>query len=160
MDGTNVKWTIETNDAISLVTLKGYINEEFAYDQLIEQLQQIKNTELIIDLKSIRRINSMGIRQWFSFARTLKWHKPVKLVNLSNSFRLALSPIEDFAQGFVVESIYLDMWCTECAEDFEILLEKADSPKSDSAVPCPHCDQECLLDVARIEHFFDPNACL
>ena len=145
-------WKIEASDVETLLHLEGIINEDFAFRELASQLRGREHLKLKLNLREIRRINSMGIREWFNFLKELSWPSAIILSECSLIFTEVLSQIEELGQGCYVETCYLSVWCDSCEEEFEVQMDLSLTlPQQPTTVPCPKCGAECRVETWSIE---------
>ncbi|MGK5095082.1 hypothetical protein WDW89_24115 [Deltaproteobacteria bacterium TL4] len=147
-----LQWAVEKNDTIITVALNGIINEEFDYKQLANELKEANVETLRLNLQNIRRINSMGIREWFNFLKEVAWSGSVVLSECSLIFTEVLSQIEEMGHGSTIESCYLPVWCNDCEEEFELRIDMTVSlSQQPQEVLCPDCSAVCPVEIWSIE---------
>ncbi len=138
MRAPRLSWKTEIHDTDILLTLDGIIDENFHYDELIAKLPTENRQPLRVNLKGIKRINSMGIRQWYYFVKNLEWPTPVLLEECSSVFTDFLSNTKEMSQGCQVKSIYMAVWCPECEDDFDVRIDLDENLDLDQGYLCPN----------------------
>ncbi|MBF0238151.1 MAG: hypothetical protein HQM12_10625 [SAR324 cluster bacterium] len=147
-----LQWSVEKNPDNTVIYLKGIINEEFTYKELLSEIQERRHLPLRIHLKEIKRINSMGIREWFNLLRDLHWETKVVLSECSMIFTEVLSQIEELGYGCFIESCYVPVWCDHCEEEFEIRINMTIPLSENPAdIACPLCGDSCSVDTWSLE---------
>ncbi len=154
---STMSWAFAERDGDVLISLSGKINEDSAFKELLQEIRKRNVKALAFNLKDVRRVNSMGVREWFSFLRQLSWPIPVPLEECSVSFQQALSPIEDFSQTCLVNSLYLDMFCPSCHAEFDIKVELTMPVDMDAEFECPECNNMCQAEMWRVESLCKGN---
>jgi anti-anti-sigma regulatory factor len=81
---------------------------------------------LTIDLGSVRRINSCGVREWINFIRSITASGPVKLTKCSIPIVEQLNMVFNFRGGATIESFQAPYCCTKCEAPSVVLLTPAD----------------------------------
>ena len=150
-----LKWKIEKTQQETAVYLEGIVNEEFAYRDLATELRGRETIPLKLNLKEVRRINSMGIREWFNFLKELSWPQNIILCDCSLIFTEVLSQIEELGHGCIVDSCYLPIWCENCEEEFPVRmslnLPLAQQPRE---IACPECSSMCPIETWSLDDIF------
>lgn len=121
-------WTIEGEAPNTTVVFEGEINETFLYDKLADALSD-RGGALTFDLAAIRRLNSVGVRQWVNFMRTLAEVDEIGDITFSRCSIAVISQvnmIHDFLGRAKIISFYAPYAHSESGEEEERLLEVKD----------------------------------
>jgi hypothetical protein len=109
-----------------VVELRGEIDENADFSELRQNLRG----DVELDLESVSRINSCGVREWVNFVRNLERVRSLSFTRCSPPVVLQLNTIYNFRGPAVVRSFLAPYVCEAC-----------------------HVDEYKLLDV--VEHFPD-----
>ena len=123
-------------DATTLV-LKGEINERTRLDDIAAKVPV--SAPLVIDTYDIRRINSVGVREWVNFLRILEQVPTVTLVRCSPAVVAQLNSVYNFRAGATVKSVAAPFFCQQCdAEQLEVIpIPKTVRSPADRPSPLP-----------------------
>jgi hypothetical protein len=119
------------------IALKGDIDERADFAPITAM--DLKSVN--IDLSEVRRINSVGVRQWMQFVNTLA-DKGVEVVFERCSVPIVqqLNMIASFRGRGVVASVFAPYYCAKCDRDHRHLVELNGSlPDLDAKMSCPTC---------------------
>jgi anti-anti-sigma regulatory factor len=139
-----IVWNVvELAESSARIAISGEISEETDFSSMIGQAR----STTVIDLGSVARVNSCGIREWLEFVRAIE-EKNVRLVlvHCPPGIVAQLNMISNFtgAHGSV-RSVYAPYYCSACHVERLLLIE---FPQEQSAVeldegpPCPACGTE------------------
>jgi hypothetical protein len=130
------------------LALEGVIDEHSALGALTPQLGAAPT--LLIDVGLIRRLNSVGVRDWVHWLRELRQHFPeVILFDAPPPFMTEVNFVRNFAEGAYIASFGVPLFCARCqTEDIRTLTVDAvrDAPPRLPAFPCTHPDCDNALD--------------
>ncbi|MDZ4084989.1 MAG: hypothetical protein U1E10_18750 [Bdellovibrionales bacterium] len=122
--------------------------------------------KLVIDLANVTRMNSTGVRQWHIWMTGLRAESPEALVVLRNCPRFfieTMNMIYEFVPGpHAIESFVVPMYCEECDESQDTLLDYSQSGSDDLTsspeivvpeVICESCNKPMELDCVEKTYF-------
>ncbi len=115
--------TIEklAEDQIVCLRFSGHVDESFDGKKIS---QAIKAQTLILDMGSIARISSFGLREWSDFIRTVeKTVKNIYLIECTPKVVDQLNMVANFAGKGLVYSFYAPYRCDFCDLDRQILFQ-------------------------------------
>jgi anti-anti-sigma regulatory factor len=122
-----------------LVELSGAIEESVHFDQLFGSF----NGELIVNCRSVTRINSVGVKTWIRYFQSLQAAgKKFKFVELSYPLVEQLNMISNFACNGEVESILLPFSCIQCQKEFMAPMKTADLKNNGLQIPNVKCEKD------------------
>ena len=130
--------------APGVYNLSGVINE---YTDLTPLLKK-PGSSLILNLKGISYINSLGVTRWLGMLRDLEVEgKSVEYQECSQPFLLQCSMVLTLTQGVKLSSGYVSHYCEDCAESFMQLVqfEKVNLSEIPS-FPCPSCGKDTPME--------------
>jgi eukaryotic-like serine/threonine-protein kinase len=127
-----------------VIILSGDLSERTNLDGVFEN---ITGGKLIINLKGIRRINSVGVRDWILCMNPLKNTCEIEFVECSRAVVAQLTSITNFLTAGRIVSFYAPYYCDGCHKEIEVLLspdEHFPTPgdREEPAAPgiaCPGC---------------------
>ena len=124
------------------IQIVGRIDENADLGLLAESLAA---GPLTFDLGGLVRINSIGVREWMDFVKSLR-DREVRLVRCASVFVEQLNAIANFAGGAIIETV---LAAYECEHDSHVVtLEvRADDARKGvfpSVPACPECSREML----------------
>lgn len=118
--------------------------------------------KLVIDLANVTRMNSTGVRQWHIWMKGIRAESPNALVVLRNCPRFfieTMNMIYEFVPGpHAIESFVVPMYCADCDQSQDTLLNYDQSATDDSAAPseivvpevaCESCGKPMELDCVE-----------
>jgi hypothetical protein len=78
---------------------------------------------LLVDLKEVKAINSVGIREWLNWIRPLSEKAKIELFNCPKALVFQLNMVEGFLpKGGVVKSFFVPFFCEKCDREENILF--------------------------------------
>jgi hypothetical protein len=137
-----LNYKIEHTASSSTLKLKGMINE--ATVDVFAQLEKENyfNT-LTIDLDEVTSINSIGIRIWSNFIRTISNGREVSLAKCSMDFAQQFCLLPNLRQGIKIDSFYISFYCEQCSEEhlhlFSGRMSRDEFHTASSNQVCPRC---------------------
>ncbi len=147
-----LSWQLESREGQTRVLFEGEISERANLAGLLsEQLSQ----ELLLDLHGVRRVNSVGVRDWINLLKELRASgRTFSLARCAVSVVAQLNMIANFAGGGRVLSVMVPFFCDGCGGQQEELvqLEQRGIPTLPD-VPCRGCGAPAALDDLP-EHYF------
>lgn len=123
-----VTWSMQEQGKNITVVFEGEINETFQFEKLVDKLQE-SGGALTFDLAGIRRLNSVGVRQWVNFMRALS---DVDEITEMNFVRCAvpvvsqINMIHEFLGRAKVLSFYAPYAHSETGDEEHRLLDVKD----------------------------------
>ena len=131
--------SLDATENQTTVTLVGEINEESGLEALCDELSQASVVRLV--LAGVNRINSIGVREWVNFMRSLEGKK-VTMEECSPAIVAQLNMISNFTGAATVTSVLAPLVCEECGTEETITVDTGrpvavseyESPRA-----CPTC---------------------
>jgi hypothetical protein len=127
------------------VSLSGVIDEHNGLTQITAQLADAEG--LLIFLGGIRRINSVGVRDWVLWLNPLrKRYKTLTLVDCPTAIMNEINLVKNFAQGMIVTTFEAPYYCDRCDTESGHTLDARDmvrdTVRTAPKFPCskPACD--------------------
>lgn len=140
-----LSWTMNQADDATVVTMSGAITEDCNIEKLAEELKGREKIRL--ELASVRRINSAGVREWVNFIKDLSAKAQVELVECSPPLVDQLNVFANFAGAARVVSIQAPFLCVDCDEEASVVLDVTGTPQIPPASPsCKKCGKEMEFD--------------
>lgn len=136
--------------------LSGEITEDFDVAPLLAAKMTMDCDGVILDLSGVRRVNSLGVREWIRFLDALRkrvGERRVVLERCSVAIVQQLNMIATFRGTAEVRSIFAPYRCPSCHDDRELLVDVSDPRAVDvpPTIPCEGCgarmEFDDLLDV-------------
>ncbi len=145
---------LQRRDGVSHVAIAGIIDED---NELAALVDQIPPGAVRIDLGQVRRINSLGVRDWVEWVKRLEAkHVQVVLVACSPAVIAQLNMIFGFAGQGAVESFYIPYVCPSCDVDRTLLVAVAalgPPPHEPPPCTCDQCGQAMEFDDVAASYF-------
>jgi len=143
----------EQKGNVLMVRMTGSIEESVDFDKLIGPSPQ----ELHINCKGVPRINSVGVKAWIQFFKSVS-SKGTKLRFLECSVAIVeqINLISNFTCGGVVESIFVPFSCGNCKSELVGLFKTEALQKVNFAIPdlkCSKCGGSASFDDIPEEYF-------
>ena len=125
------------------ISLAGDIDERSGLQEI---LRDVSAQRLVLNLRDVRRINSVGVRDWMDLMRPLSGRCDLEFEGLSCAVIRRSNLIYDFLPGRV-RSFYAPYYCHDCDREHNMLLSPDEvqirrgseecfiSPRKD----CPEC---------------------
>lgn len=110
---------------------------------------------LVISLSQLAFINSLGIRHWVNWIKTLRTEKEIVLTHCAPPFVRQLSILHTFIpDGARVDSICVPYYCDQCCNEEQKLIQvETELGTLPSVIPCVNCNGEAKLDVVKSLYF-------
>ena len=161
MSGFKVQQNINGSE-LTLV-LSGTIDEDVQFPSL--NLASVK--QITFDLKEVKSINSVGIREWLNWIKPLAEKCQITMKNCPKTLVFQFNMVEGFLpKGSKVSSLYVPFFCEKCDLEENILFQVGQeiqlkdgkvSVQFDLAKikPCKVTVEECELtmDVTESKYF-------
>lgn len=155
-------WTIEKESSEISILITGTINEDFPYENIIADLEEPITLPINLQLKGVKRMNSMGIREWFNFLSAISTSSKIIYSECSLTFTEIICQVEDLWKGHecYVHSCYLPIYCLKCTKEFDYLVVLSELVVEDEEISvddnpqqaeCPICNELRLIEYWTIE---------
>ena len=124
-----------------VLALAGEIDDQATLSDLVDQL----GPRVVIDLKGVRFINSVGVREWIVFLGSLTDRgKKVVLRNCSEPMVHQMSMVVEARGSAEVESFCAPFLCDDCASERSLVIDVAQNlgelkARRVPAQKCPDC---------------------
>jgi len=124
-----------------VLSLVGEIDDQATLSDLIDQL----GPRVVIDLRGVRFINSVGVREWIVFLGALDDRgKAVVLRNCSEPMVHQMSMVVEARGNAEVESFCAPFLCDDCASERSLVIDVAQNlgdleARRVPAQKCPDC---------------------
>ena len=129
--GDNFSFKIVSGDGEEKVILDGVIDE---YVQL--NLVKPSSSDISLDLGGIRRLNSVGVREFCNFMERLK-DRRVRVTRCSQAIVSQANLVSGFLGNAVIESFFVPLFCDACDDESELLVLTHEYKKS--GLPAQSC---------------------
>ncbi len=141
--------TIETSRAgdKTQVRIIGTVDEDASFGALEGLGGRVE-----INLKGIRRFNSVGIREWVNAIRPLGERANLIFVECSPAVITQLNMISGFLGQSTVQSFYAPMLCDRCDVNVDQLVRGRDCEDGIPPIPCPTCGADMVLDEVEDQY--------
>lgn len=155
------QYEIDHNDNDgALIKFSGQIDEYCDFTDI----KLPESNRITIDLKSIQMLNSVGLRSWVMWVKTLNQqiivlrHCPavaVHQMNILDGFMPLKSIVESFEVPYHCEACGADsfLWAVRGEHFFERTADKAQWLKVPDTVSCEKCNKTAGLDVIPVKYF-------
>ncbi len=110
----------EKPDGENLVlTFEGVIDEEVKFPNV----DAVKFKQVQIDLKGVRSINSVGIREWLNWIRPVSTVSQVVFIKTPKALVFQMNMVEGFLpKNGVVQSFFVPFYCETCDKEENVLF--------------------------------------
>lgn len=132
---------VEHASGRDVLTLTGEIDDQATLSDLVDNL----GSDVVIDLRGVRFINSVGVREWIVFLGGLTGGGTrVTLRNCSEPMVHQMSMVVEARGSADVESFCAPFLCDDCASERSLVIDVAanlDELKARRvpSQPCPDC---------------------
>lgn len=116
---TDFKVQEKTDGDSLLLVFDGVIDEEVKFPAV----DTSKYKKVFIDLKGVRSINSVGIREWLNWMRPISDQSQVVFLKTPKALVFQMNMVEGFLpkSGFV-KSFYVPFYCEKCDKEESVLF--------------------------------------
>lgn len=146
-----MEYSIVQQDDGKNVSLVGVINEdsEISFKNLFSELKEAK--KIIFNFSQVKSINSLGVRTWVSFLRSLEEGKKILFTECTTDIIMQINMIPSFLGKASVSSFYVNYICEVCNKEEKKLFETATlAPKTYPTAPkCENDD--CAMQTEELE---------
>ena len=120
-------------------------------------LSETKENPVILNLKEVAKINSIGVRKWMDCLRTIQTQgKSIEYLECSEAFLMQCNMVPSFTKDVEVRSFYVPFYCENCRNDIPHLLLTAELGSGDiPTIPCPICGADMTIDDDSILDFLN-----
>lgn len=128
-----------------LLFVSGVIDENADLSAITEA----RASDVEINMKGVRRINSFGVRAWIDVIRRIPKATRVVFVECPPPVIDQCNMVSGFLGHGKLESFYAPMTCEECDEQLEQLFETAKCTELGGklpSTPCPRCGRDMEVD--------------
>lgn len=150
-----------TLDGNCVIYMSGTINENSEFNKI-----DLSNAKLIyLDLRDVRNLNSMGLRNWVQWVKGLKAKHQMVFRNCPRSVVDQMNILQGFLpMGAIVESFFVPYVCDHCGHDESFLatrgqdymegsIDTKEGASMASSRPCPSCGKNMEMDVVPSKYF-------
>lgn len=114
-----VQINLEDQGSTRNITISGIIDEEFNFKELLGDFSQMS-----VDFKELKVINSCGIREWINFIEKLGSTTEISYHNCPQIIIQQMNMVAGFlSKNAKVISFYAPYYCEESDEEKMVLLE-------------------------------------
>lgn len=132
-----------------VLKLSGVVDEHTNLSQDLGEIQH----GAVLDLSSIERINSTGVKGWIQYFSKLS-DKNLVYTKCSIAIVEQLNMVKSFACGAKVKSFLAPYICPSCKKESKVELDATSGLSEAPKVPCPHCKHpELEFDDLEEEYF-------
>jgi len=141
-----MNYKIQHGAEVSVITLEGDINEEIR-ESLDEIEKELKSKQVVFDCEGVRKINSIGVRDWMLSLGRLANRCAVSFVNCPEVFVDMAVMVPTFTRGRPIRSFYATYVCEDCAVERTLLVEiKAGQAVLPGDCVCAKCGGKLMPD--------------
>ncbi|OFZ17718.1 MAG: hypothetical protein A2Z20_00370 [Bdellovibrionales bacterium RBG_16_40_8] len=152
---------IESTPKCEIVFMRGTIDESVNF----KIIKPKNEAQLILDLKGINRLNSLGLRNWVQWMRFLNPHAGIVLRNCPNVVVHQINILDGFLpEHSIIESIEIPYTCDGCGHQttylavrgrdyFEATADKAEQVSLPLQRKCVSCGDQAEADIMVAKHF-------
>jgi hypothetical protein len=102
-----------------VLTFEGTIDEDMQFPAIVLKGQE----KIVIDLHSVKAINSVGIREWLNWIRPLAEQLPIELIRCPKAIVFQFNMVEGFLpKQAKVSSFYVPFYCEKCDREDNVLF--------------------------------------
>lgn len=146
-----MEYSIVSQDDGKTVNMVGIINEdsEISFKNLFLDLKDSK--KITFNFSQVKSINSLGVRAWVSFLRTLEDGRTILFRECKADIIMQINMIPSFLGKATIASFYVNYICEVCNKEEKKLIEAA-SLKPKTIPESPKCDlDECGMQTEELE---------
>jgi hypothetical protein len=116
---SDFKFQEKTDGEALLLIFEGVIDEESKFPAVDGN----KHKRVMVDLKGIRSINSVGIREWLNWIRPLSETSQVVFLKTPKALVFQMNMVEGFLpKNGTVKSFYVPFYCEACDKEENVLF--------------------------------------
>ncbi|MCA9522157.1 MAG: hypothetical protein KC609_14355 [Myxococcales bacterium] len=135
-----------------VLELRGSIDEHSD----LSLLHDAKGSSMLLVLKDIVRVNSVGVKKWIQAINRIDDGTDVVLSECSLAIVAQINMVKNFAGRARIRSFYAPYYCSGCDAEFRFLY---DVDHNFGAVPfqappavCPQCQQQLVFDDIEADY--------
>lgn len=119
---SKLRGRLARGDGFTAVRLDGVIDE---HNELAEMLEPIgQGDKLLVDLGGIKRLNSVGVRDWVNWLRALRPRfKQIVLFDCPPPVMSEVNFVKNFAEGAFIATFAVPLFCPSCNKEESRILE-------------------------------------
>lgn len=133
------KLNVAQGDGQATIQLGGIIDEDANFDKIPKNI-----TNLVVNFKDIKSINSCGVRAWVNIMKELSGSQ-VQYVDCPPVIVRQLNMVPSFLGHAQVQSVYVPYVCDSCNSEFVIAAKQDQFQPGNVTVPenmnCPSCQK-------------------
>jgi anti-anti-sigma regulatory factor len=135
-----LKGRLARGEGFTVVRLDGVIDE---HNELASYTERIGSGEaLFIDLGGVKRLNSVGVRDWVNWLRALKpKFARIVLFDCPPPVMNEVNFVKNFADGAHITTFSVPLFCARCNKEENRLLESAPLKSNGRKLPSFACEQ-------------------
>lgn len=154
MSSEKLKVFVTTKGSLDYVRLVGVIDED---NNLMSVLPRLTRDVVVVGLREVARINSLGVRDWVNWMNSLDAAgKRVVMHECSTAVVSQINLVANFAGKSHIESFLAPYFCSACDADRLRLIQTrrltGDPPRAPRAL-CDQCDSLMALDEVEDSYF-------
>lgn len=154
MGSEKLKVFVTTKGSLDYVRLAGVIDED---NNLMSVLPRLTREVVVVGLREVSRINSLGVRDWVNWMNALDAAgKRVVMHECSTAVVSQINLVANFAGKSHIESFLAPYFCSTCDADRLRLIQtrrlSGDPPRAPRAL-CDQCDSLMALDEVEESYF-------
>jgi hypothetical protein len=139
-------------DGTTRISLAGVLGEDAALHRLLTDLEGA----VVLNLREVERLNSVGVHQWVRMMTQLLRDRSVAIEELSYPFVLQANRVANLFGHATVRSCVAPYFCPHCDAPVTSLVMAAELAQQPARVPeraCPTCGDP--LDFDELDSYFD-----
>lgn len=138
--GTKLRGRMGRGDGFVALRLDGIVDEHNGLAAWLPTVGQ--GDALLIDLGGVKRLNSVGVRDWVNWLRALrpKW-KTIALFDCPPAVMNEVNFVKNFAEGAVITTFHVPLFCQTCGKEENRPLDALILKQSGSKLPSFRCDR-------------------
>lgn len=118
-----------------VVMLTGVIDEDTDFTPLSKM-----GESLTINFKGVDSINSLGVRAWVNFLKSMG-DKEIIFEECPPIIVRQMNMIPSFTRGATVQSVYVPYVCDSCDTESLVLVESSEFSNVAETATCEHCNK-------------------
>ncbi len=116
---SDFKFQEKTDGEALLLIFEGVIDEESKFPSV----DTAKHKRIMVDLKGIRSINSVGIREWLNWIRPVSETTQIVFLKTPKALVFQMNMVEGFLpKNGTVKSFYVPFYCEACDKEENVLF--------------------------------------
>lgn len=142
---SKLRGRIGRGDGFVALRLDGIIDEHNTLDQWLAAVGE--GQTLLVDLGGVKRLNSVGVRDWVNWLRALraKW-KSIVLFDCPPPVMNEVNFVRNFAEGAVITTFQAPLFCSVCKKEEVRTLDALQLRESRAGLPAFRCERsDCGL---------------